>query len=288
MSFRKSVFIKWLVFPLLCLFTIPTPGNAMRSPAQPPFISAQCPTGGNEAEQLFQLAVDYHKTRKGMPYDLDKAEKLYEEAMELGNAKAAINLGIMYRKDYFHKPKRTERLAYMIGLFEKAIEMGCPEGYNALAEAYANGWGVEESPRKAMALVKKSAELGSLNGMVIYGEYLIEEGDRREGLELMEKALKLGNGDAGHALYMEYFSRKDAPNMIRVLREGARLGSRVCLYIYIDMYWNGNDGQPKDPAYADKIAAVLDSIDKEEPPKTIPNFDELVPPREVFPYKDKR
>lgn len=98
--------------------------------------SPGCSGGGKEAEELFLLGIKYSEGLDGMPRDIQKAIKCYEEAMELGSAKAAINLGSLYRTAFASKREtREERLNYMNLLYHKSIEMGCPDGYFFLAHS---------------------------------------------------------------------------------------------------------------------------------------------------------
>ena len=130
-----------VVFFVVVLFWVSSSGLALAQSWQAIPISPECPTGSAEAEELYQTARKYNEGAKGMPYDLKQAEALYQEAMEKGNAKAAIKLGLMYRINYASRPDRAGRHEYMIGLFEYAQHLGCPEAYQALAEAYGEGWG---------------------------------------------------------------------------------------------------------------------------------------------------
>lgn len=252
---------------------------------QPPFVSQQCPTGGSEAEQLYQLGVDYHIARKGMPYSPKKAEQFYDEAMKKGNAKAAINLGILYRQDYVNLPNESGRLKYHTQLFQWAADQGCPEGLFALAEAYSHGWGVPMNQNKARSLVQEAAEEGCLQAMVQYGEILRDDGHEREGKEWINKSLSLGNGDAGADLALIFQFEKDSNGIINSLREGSRMGSIKCMFHLSHIYYKGKFGQVIDDGYSKKIYDFYQAIDSKEYPKPIPDFDELFPPKSILPFK---
>jgi TPR repeat protein len=269
-----------IFFPTVMATTLFIVAAGAASPMQPLFISSQCPTGGPEAEKLFQLGVDYHKARKGRPYNLKTAEKFYNEAMKMGNAKAAINLGLMYRQN---DPNETEGLNY-IERFEWAADQGCPEGFFALAEACDMGWGVPRNPEKAKRLMQKAAEEGCLAAMAQHGERLYREGKKEEGKQWVQKSLELGNGDAGAVLSLIYHAERNSEKMIESLRSGGRLGSRGCINDLADIYYNGDYGQKKDEQYAQKMISLFESIDDKEYPQPIPDFDELIPPKPVEPY----
>ena len=247
--------------------------------------SPGCNGGGAEAEKLFQLARSYESGIRGMPQDDKKAIALYEEAMKMGSAKAAINLGTMYRTAMFGQPKRQERLDYMNALYEYAVKLGCPDGYYFLALSYYKGWGVQENAQTGEVYLKKAAESGSLAGMTDYGNNLYRDGHQEEGLFWLVKALDAGFADAGSELDTIYTLRKDSEKKIRYLREGAQKGSRACLLELGNIYAQGNYGQEKDEEYAQCFLDLLDKIDKDEAPEPIKDFDTLCPPRKVLPFK---
>lgn len=257
----------------------------MITPQQPPFISQQCPTGSEEAERLFQLGVDYHSGRKGMPTDLKKAERLYKEALEMGNAKAAINIGVMYHRDYSEEPNPKEREQFGFQMYEKAANMGCPEGIYAIASAYSRGWGVSADQNKALELIKLAAEKGCLNAMVEYGMMRFDAGKEQEGIAWLEKSLALGNGDAATNLSLLYEQQGKIEDLIRVVRRGSQLGSRTAFVDLMMVYDMGLYGQDKNLEYAKKLSSYLKAMDKREAPRFIPNFDELFPPQPILPYK---
>jgi hypothetical protein len=95
----------------------------------------------------------------------------------------------------------------------------------------------------------------------------------------------LGNGDAGSNLALIYEIEGDSDQIIQSLREGAKLGSRGCIYGLADIYFNGNCGQQKDGEYAQNLLELFEAIDKHEYPKAIPHFDEFFPPKPILPFK---
>lgn len=263
---------------------------------QPIVLSAKCPTGGAAGERLFQEGMDYENARKDVEPDFFRAERLYEKALTRGNAKAALYLGRMYRHTFMKVPGYSPRLQFQVALFERAVSMGCPDGYLFLAEAYQNGWGVKRDMNTAWRLVKEGAEKGSMAAMTAWGTNLYfqnryEKGEeaqtkREQAKAWLEKALRQGYGNAGHELAIIYrMYEYDPKNAIRVLREGARLGNVDCLYMLAGIYRRGEDGQPKDPAYADVADALRREIDVKEAPKPIGNFSKWLPARQVMPYR---
>ncbi len=96
-----------------------------------------CTGGGKEAEELFNLGRDYSKGIHGMPRDREKAIRFYKESFELGNPKAGINLGIFLLMMSVNEPNEQEMTELANSYFQKAIDMGCPDGYYHLAYPFA-------------------------------------------------------------------------------------------------------------------------------------------------------
>lgn len=263
---------------------------------QPLVFSAKCPAGGAAGEKLFMAGMDYEYARKGVEQDFFRAERFYQQALDKGSARAALYLGRLYRQSYAGRPFYTPRLHFQTALFEQAISMGCPDGYLFLAEAYQNGWGVKASLSTAWQLVREGAMRGSMAAMTAWGTNLYFENRYEKGAQAqarrseakawLEKALRQGDGRAGYELAMIYrVYEQDPKNAIRVLREGARLGNVDCLSMLAGIYRRGEDGQPKDEAYAQTADALRREIDVREMPRPISRFARRLPQRQVLPYR---
>lgn len=263
---------------------------------QPLVFSAKCPAGGAAGERLFNAGMDYEYARKGIEQDFFLAERFYQQALDKGSARAALYLGRLYRQSYAGRPFYTPRLRFQTALFEQAISMGCPDGYLFLAEAYQNGWGVKTSLSTAWRLVKEGAMRGSMAAMTAWGTNLYFENRyekspqaharRSEAKAWLEKAMRQGDGRAGYELAMIYrVYEQDPKNAIRALREGARLGNVDCLSMLAGIYRRGEDGQPKDEAYAQAAEALRREVDVREMPRPISQFAKRLPPRQVLPYR---
>ena len=277
-----------LVFNLLVL-----PAAWAVSP-QPIMHSPLCSTGGAEGEALFLEALSYENAGEGIGPNFFMAERLYEKALSKGNAKAALYLGKMYRIVFYKMPAYSSRMQFQIALFERAIEMGCPDGYLFLAEVHQNGWGVKADPALAWKLVRTAADKGSLAAMTAWGTNLYFENrfddepqartNRREAKAWLERALKGGDGAAGLQLAIIY--RVYEPNPARAiwaLREGARRGDVNSLVMLATIYRYGEDGQPKDAEYAERADRLRRQIDVSIPPGPIDNFLQWLPPKRVMP-----
>jgi TPR repeat protein len=247
--------------------------------------SPGCTGGGKEADELFQTALNYHFGIRGLPRNIDKAIKFYEESLELGNPKAALNLGYLYRTEFsLDRKSEQERYNYMNALFEHAVKMGCPDGYYYLGESHANGWGVPKNLKKSDEYLLKGVEAGSLPAMVTYGLMLKGEGNREEAKQWLHMAMDGGFGKAADDLARIYWGEKNYEKQIEILRQGAKLGDTMCLFTLREIYRRGENGQIKDEEYASCFRKLYEAIEENAPPPYIDNLDELCPPRPVIPY----
>jgi len=175
-------------------------------------------------------------------------------------------------------------------LYQKAIDLGCPEGYYFLSYSYAEGYGVDRDVAMSDALIKKGVAEGSVICLSEYGIMQYNEGKREEGLALMEEALARGFFPAAWELGSKYkVHYYDYEAMIRVYRKGASLGSRDCLYALYTIYVLGerSGGQPIDREYAECFRTLFRQLNEKEPPQPI-DLDKLCPPRPVKPHPSKQ
>jgi TPR repeat protein len=242
-----------------------------------------CTGGGKEAEDLFNLGRNYSKGMNGMPFDREKAVRCYKESLELGNPKAAINLGIFIRMAWVLEPGEDERLQLMNSYFQKAIDMGCPDAYYHLAYSYQNGWGVPKDMAKVRELMKKGADADSCACMAGVGMILDHDKKPEEAKLWLQRALDGGHGAAAVHLRRIYFREKNVKKQINVLRHGAYWGDIKSLIGLYAIYSDGYD-QPEDMEYANCFLKLAETIDENIEPPIIDNLDELCPLRPVIPY----
>lgn len=277
--------MRFFIYFLIFLFSLGT--GRIAAAEQTQRSSPECSGGGEEAEALFQMALNYNLGIRGMPRDIEKAIELYEKSLWMGNPKAAINLGTLYRTPPFAERlgRAKDRYRYMNALYQQAIKMGCPDGYYFLALSYYNGWGVGKSKKKCDEYMRIGAEAGSLAAMYGYGRLWSDGACFEEAKIWLHRALDGGLGLAGHQLSIIYsVVDKNYEKQIEVLREGARLGDQLCLFSLWGIYSLGKKGQPKDEAYAESFYRLYKQINEKEPPMVIEDFDKLCPPRPVVPY----
>lgn len=270
----------FLLLAFVLIFTGTSAGAEQTQRASP-----GCTKGSAEAEKLFLRGIDYQEGLNGMPYDVQKAIKCYEEALALGNPKAAVNLGTLYRTAFASNLQSEKaRFDYMNALYKLAADMGCSDGYYFLALSSYEGWGVKQNKRDGDAYVQKGIEAGSLPCIASYGLDLDRQGKHEEAKKWLQRALDGGFGLAGIKLHIIYLIEKNYPAMIATLRQGAKLGDTSCLLALSTTYKQGVYGQPQDVKYAQCFMDLYDSINNSAPPPLYENFDELCPPREVIPH----
>lgn len=277
--------IRLLVTVLGCLIMSQAVASSYTS-RQTSKMSPLCPVGSPEAEALHQRARQYRMGTKGKPSNNAKAEALFEEALALGNAKSALQLGQMYLSDYISRYPEKVRRQYMIAMYIQALKMGCPDAYVALAECYENGWGVREDMEKTIEMLRLGAEAGSPKAMEFYGVHLMGKQDAIEpGRQWLKRSLDAGNGEAAMELASSYLREKNTEKWISSLRAGAKQGSKACLSSLYMIYLQGEYGQKMNKKHAGCYKKLDEGIDHIDLPKPIPDLDKICPMQPVLPFK---
>ena len=192
------------------------------------------------SEGLFRVGKFYQEGREGVLIDYVLARDYYMQALNLGNEKAANNIGCLY----YNAEGVTRDYGEALKWFKKAAELGNGDSCNSIGNMYLNGVGVEKNSEKAMAWYQKSADLGNNFAMAnvgyMYRYYKFKE---REAMEWYKKAANLGNTWAMNQIGDMYShgwgsNAQDFYEAMRWFRKGAELGDgRSCAYVG-DMYYN--------------------------------------------------
>lgn len=216
------------------------------------------PTGGPEAEALFQKGLSYELSGNGDSYDPDVAKELYILALNKGSAKAALKLGRQIKRRATGSCKKADDLGHMVRYFVQAAKMGSPDALYCLHEACSRGLGVPKDSVKAAKLLEGAAQGGSPLGMTRLGLDRIGRDRLNEGKIWLTKALSEGYGDAGYHLASLYYAvERDVESMIRYLREGAEKGSEKCIRRLVMIYEQGQFGQEVNLPLAEEYLALL-------------------------------
>ena len=152
-------------------------------------------TPQDEAKKYFAEAVKY-QTGRGVAVNLTKAVEYYKKSAELGDKMAQNNLAVLLRSGYdgvapdiktamewFEKasdevadaaftlgrnydlgnPVVRQDLAMAAKYYQKSADMGHPDGTFNLGVMYLNGEGVTRDQGKGIELIQRAARLGSPN-----------------------------------------------------------------------------------------------------------------------------
>ena len=304
--------IKFVKFIVLSLFMLIMPSLA--GAEQYLIFSEQCKAGDEEAQKLFKQAQD-KRFGRGMIVNLEEAIKLYNQAAEKGSIRALYDLGTLYEQRPVEGVDANGQEKAVLEYYTQASAAGCPEGTYKLhlwAEHQAenlkqNATGQNatvpsssvpsspapnisgpnisgQSPSNPDKFLVEAANGGALVAMFELGRQLVRLGNLQEGTAWLQRALDLGYGDAADTLSRMQLEQKNMREGIRLLRQGASLGSIACLHRLSWIYSRGQYNQMRDPEYAKCFTEILKTINHEAPPELVPDFDELCPPRRVFTY----
>ncbi len=304
--------IKFVKFIVLSLFMLIMPSLA--GAEQYLIFSEQCKAGDEEAQKLFKQAQD-KRFGRGMIVNLEEAIKLYNQAAEKGSIRALYDLGTLYEQRPVEGVDANGQEKAVLEYYTQASAAGCPEGTYKLhlwAEHQAenlkqNATGQNatvpsssvpnppapnisgpnisgQSPSNPDKFLVEAANGGALVAMFELGRQLVRLGNLQEGTAWLQRALGLGYGDAADTLSRMQLEQKNMREGIRLLRQGASLGSIACLHRLSWIYSRGQYNQMRDPEYAKCFTEILKTINHEAPPELVPDFDELCPPRRVFTY----
>ena len=302
-------FVKFIIFSLFMLI-MPSLAGA----EQYLIFSEQCKAGDEEAQKLFKQAQD-KRFGRGMIVNLEEAIKLYNQAAEKGSIRALYDLGTLYEQRPVEGVDANGQEKAVLEYYTQASAAGCPEGTYKLhlwAEHQAenlkqNATGQNatvpsssvpnppapnisgpnisgQSPSNPDKFLVEAANGGALVAMFELGRQLVRLGNLQEGTAWLQRALDLGYGDAADTLSRMQLEQKNMREGIRLLRQGASLGSIACLHRLSWIYSRGQYNQMRDPEYAKCFTEILKTINHEAPPELVPDFDELCPPRRVFTY----
>ncbi len=165
----------------------------------------------------------------GVPQDLRKAKKCFEQAAEAGSGRAYTNMGKMYEAGVGCDRSVTE--AFLC--FRKAAELGEPGGQFALGKLYEKGLAPGSAdPRgqamdTAVAYYEDAAKNGSAEAMIKLG-YMHEHGinfprNATKALEYYKSAAELGDGLAYNALGLHYHAQGEYRSSSACFSTGRKL-----------------------------------------------------------------
>jgi TPR repeat protein len=132
--------------------------------------------------------------------DFQKAYRLFLEAAQDGDAKAAHNLGVMFR-DGMDIKQDDERAFYW---FERGAQLGSARSMNSLGKRYENGQGVARDLKRAHELYTEADQQGDPDaGFNLATMYILGLGvkqDESNGIHWLQRSASHGNRIAAEAL----------------------------------------------------------------------------------------
>jgi TPR repeat protein len=198
-------------------------------------------------DTLGSQAQMYRQGKFGEP-DLGKAKRLYEQAVEKGDAGAMFNLAQMYRRGEFGEPDLDKAK----GLYEQAVDKGHAGAMNNLAQMYRRGDFGEPDLDKAKGLYEQAVDkghAGAMNNlalMYMHGEF--GEPDLDKAKELYEQAVDKGHAGAMNNLALMYthgeFGEPDLDKANGLYEQAVEKGDAGAMFNLAQIYRRGEFGEP--------------------------------------------
>lgn len=150
---------------------------------------------------------------------------------------------------------------------QRAAQKGYPEAFTELAFYYENGYIVKKETSKAYEYLQHAASKNEKNALGQLGEVYLQAHkydlakDEKKGINYLEKAGALGNGDAYRALGDYYFIDKNNPvnlgKAISYYEKGVTLGNPYAAWNLAALYSAHETSLGKSRNYYTKEIAKL-------------------------------
>lgn len=150
---------------------------------------------------------------------------------------------------------------------QRAAQMGYPEAFTELAFYYENGYIVKKETSKAYEYLQHAASKNEKNALGQLGEVYLQAHkydlakDEKKGINYLEKAGTLGNGDAYRTLGDYYFTDKnnaaDLNRAISYYEKGVTLGNPYAAWNLAALYSAHETSLGKSRSYYTKEIAKL-------------------------------
>ena len=195
------------------------------------------------ADGLFRAGKFYHEGRSGVEINYELARKYYDRAVELGNNKAANNIGCMYLGGLGVNKDNVKAIEW----YEKAANLGNVVAMTNLGMMYREGEGVAQDYLKSKQWYEKAADLGNAYAMDTLGDFYRDglgvEQNYLKAKEWYEKAVDLDNADAmghiGNLYYNGQGVQQNYDEALKWFRKGAEKGEAWVIANVGHMYQYG-------------------------------------------------
>ncbi len=190
----------------------------------------------------------------GIKADKTAAFGWLQKAVGQGHPRAYHSMGIIHEYGEHGQPK--DPLA-AVRCYERATELGDPDGTKSLATCYHMGIGVAADKKRAVQLYQKAAAAGQqvaqvvLAGMHMEGIHLPFDNDRAHALirSAAESGLSLAQFKLGQLYYQGVGTPRDFPKAVSWYRKAVEAGGPDAMYNLGYCYVMG-DGVQVDKAEA--------------------------------------
>lgn len=179
-----SVALLLPAFPVEAQEAAPAAGAAISTPSEP-------------SDALLRLG-DYYSDGGAGPVDYVRALDYYRQAAAAGRAGGTLRIAQMLIAGQGTEPDLSSGLA----MLESLAADDYPAALVALGEIYIEGIpdGLDAAPEKGLALLKRAADGGDANAMILWGDALFRlrgaNADAAEVLAAYQRAAGLGRVDA--------------------------------------------------------------------------------------------
>eukprot|EP01111_Echinosteliopsis_oligospora_P006025 TRINITY_DN1994_c0_g1_i1.p1 TRINITY_DN1994_c0_g1~~TRINITY_DN1994_c0_g1_i1.p1 ORF type:complete len:302 (+),score=39.40 TRINITY_DN1994_c0_g1_i1:64-969(+) len=203
---------------------------------------------GHDTSGLTKLAYNYLMGANGVKTDLQKAQRLYEQACSLGDTHAQYSLGILY---FTGSNGFQQDTAKAIELFTQSASQGNPLAQYNLGHCYENGNGVQTDKKKAAEMYTQAASNGVYEAKVQLGilhsngEGVAQDVNKAEDLWKQAVINKSTRSPALFNLGCLKWKQKDIKKAVELLTEAGNMGNARAFYFLGNRYEDG-DGIEKD------------------------------------------
>ena len=157
----------------------------------------------NQAQALADQAINHYFGENGIQQDRAAAARLFEQAADIGHARSAFNLGIMYRDGDGVEQSGIQASTW----FEQAAKTGLSDGYAEMAMLYWDGNLLAEDRTRAVSLARMSSSARGA-ALVLGNAYYLGAGgltqDNVSAAEWYLRAAEAGSNVGAYNLGLMY------------------------------------------------------------------------------------
>lgn len=197
--------------------------------------------------------------------DKQDAARLYQQAADLGHAKAAFNLALMYSQGELGEPDKHKAAE----LYQQAVDLDYPSAAFNLAQIHRKGELGEPDMHKAAELYQHAASHGlakaAFNLALMHHTGVLGAPDKHRAAELYQQATDLGHANAAFNLAVLHqdgdLEEGDPATADKWFKRASELGHPTAHLFLPYRGINVLTEQVSDPALREKLARALRALD---------------------------